>query len=104
MTCESQTNLEEQAEKLRGLLPSTSSVVRALSPILTPAFMAANSMAQKAKLKSPNSSGTESNEHEKNWTTQQEITELPGMTQVNYFSFESYIVVLGVFSAFRSIK
>ena len=30
------------------LLPSAASVVRALSPLLTPAWMAANNMAQKA--------------------------------------------------------
>ena len=38
----------EEADKRPSLLPSAASVVRALSPLLTPAFMAANNMAQKA--------------------------------------------------------
>ena len=72
---------EEVNEKRPSLLPSAASVVRALSPLLTPAFMAANNMAQKAAKKE-----VKNEEAEVQPPPQpMEAKDVPILTQVNNF-------------------
>ena len=79
---------EEVNEKRPSLLPSAASVVRALSPLLTPAFMAANNMAQKAAKKE-----VKNEEAEVQPPPQpMEAKDVPILSQVNNFNF-SYRVI-----------
>ena len=75
---------------VNGLLPSAASVVRALSPLLSPAFQAANNMSQKVlKAKEAVHGGL----HESDQVVVEEEPavhkispkDLPMMTQVNYY-------------------
>ena len=76
---------------LNGLLPSANSVIRALSPLLTPAFVAANNMSQKVLKAKEAVQGVETQQvvMEEEYVHKISPQELPMMSQVckNNFDF-----------------
>lgn len=84
-----------QLPSSQGFLPSAASVVRALSPLLTPAFVAANSMTQRAyKIRQNYNQEQQAQSPIEDDYVQLKLgpKELPFMTQVSY---NSYLIAVG---------
>lgn len=99
-----QTQHHVHQQTLNGLLPSPASVIRALSPMLTPAFMAANNMAQKAHRMSRHPVETMTPKVPVQESAQKlGPRELPMMTQVSRHNFNKKFKLLSTID-FHLIK